>query len=317
MPNIVCIVCQRDFYSLQRQLKSLSNFVSPDYKIIYVIEDIGVSGEIFYDFLTNYINQKYSLLNIEIHLSKKWLSNKFRNHPGWIRQQLLKLLVCADQTDTCHVIDSKNFLINPLPLIMDSGYQLIIDNYVQHITDDHQLLVYIDIEKQHGLTTSSNPATPFVIEPYVVQLGMKNWPRGNFLEWWYTYHLENPSVYTSEFLLYHVWYQKYVSRTPPLYKHTALTIWPKAYHRAQFWDKTLFPEIHNYTDIFDLLEKCRQHGVCWAGLHRTASQEFSEDEKTKWLHWIKGIGHTEEYNEKEFSEDPYYINVKINKSLGD
>jgi hypothetical protein len=290
--NIICVTCIKDLYPLQRQLESYNKYLHKDYKLIYVVEDTGPAGEIFTEYLKNYISKYHTSLNTQIYQADKWLPKNFDLLEGWTRQQLLKLLISAEQTDICHVVDSKNFLINKLDPISISASQLIRINEIEPQWFSKEYAEYQRIENIQ-LADYNYAVTPFVIEPSIVQQGIKNWKDGNFIEWWFDRYKDKSNI-ASEFLLYYVWYKKYSADILESYQHNVLVIWSKDDASQFFGTKREY--IQTFDELFSLLNSSKKQGIQWIGINRHTLTNMDVDTKTKWVSWLLEQGYTKDYN---------------------
>lgn len=105
MTSIICVTCERDRSDTLRLVQSLLKYVPDRRKIIFVVEDNSISLR---DDLQKINN---GVLNLEIILSSD-IGVAINHQDGWVRQQVIKLLICARLNCICWILDSKNFLLN-------------------------------------------------------------------------------------------------------------------------------------------------------------------------------------------------------------
>ena len=291
--KLLCITCVRDFYKLQRQIESFIFYLPIEYEIIYIIE-----GENFHEFLKLWdeYSDNHSRLQNKITIqfahdfitsdTEKYYNTSLSNPfflSGWHRQQLLKLLAVANQPDDrVIVIDSKDFLFNPLPInIIDSHmYTTRIDPYHLDSYTEHILPIY---EEKTGiyLDTKGSFVTPITMIPQVVRTGISRIE--NFIEWWI-----NTSVtynWMSEFQLYHLWH---VNQNFPLYenKNKKFSMWrgdTPFNNSDSLYDAICFSR--NMPDFF------------WISLGHNASTIWNDEVKDGWSNWLKQNGFIGRWNE--------------------
>lgn len=300
--KIVCVTCLRDFYKLQRQIESFRLYLPSNYEILYIIE--GDASDKFLELWNLYSDNHGALSNkITIKTSNDFIPPDTPNYyekdiskysiTGWHRQQLLKLIAVANQSDEiCIVIDSKDFLINPLPEDIGGIHLWISRNKIDNTYSKTCLPLY---EKKLNLylDTKGGVTTPVPMIPTVIRNGMNKFK--NFIQWWIAMSLF--IGWMSEFQLYHIWY---VDQKQPLvdYKHTKVAIWRKEWSNY----------FTNSVELIDFLNSEKNKDVYWLSLANNVSIEWDDDLKKGFLSWLKNKGLTGRWNyiDMEFLEKNEY-----------
>lgn len=284
MATLLCVTCLRDWWALQRQILSFSKYLPNGQRIIYVIEDVDPLPWFTQWASSNCENllkdHSVQIITGQLYLSK-WRDNNSISHNGWLRQQLLKLLIVKEQKERCVVVDSKDFLIAILDVSDLGGHsQIMTKESLKNHKFNWIFEVYEKNVPMFNQGTVSDCSTPYIMDPIVIQRGLNMWKGGNIVKFWsdYTHH--------SEFWLYHLWHVKLGQRTIP-YKQTMFHIWP-----GQEYDMPLFDKLKHLADI----------GFNWFGIHREVYKNMSDDDIRCWLAWLESHGLSGEFNLKEIAQ---------------
>ena len=112
--DLVTIACERDIQDLLLQAHSIDKFIEKPCRHWITVEDESLTPEEWHGFLLPY----YQRHTLYLTFSKR--PDLYYDTPftlGYRRQQVLKLLAAANvYSDTCLVLDCKNFFIKPVDL---------------------------------------------------------------------------------------------------------------------------------------------------------------------------------------------------------
>lgn len=192
--TIICVTCYRDWRDFFRQAVSFEKYLPDNINVIYVIEDTDPANWIN---CWNRCHLKHTMTNVTIVFSNSVLST---NTSGWVRQQLIKLIVTSQQTTICWVVDSKNFLIKSPVGELGNSQLVDIKNESAHMPVIDMYNSILNISETCFLL----PHTPFEINPVYVKHMIDSFGGINkFSEWFVNL------PYYSEFFLYQAWCYKH------------------------------------------------------------------------------------------------------------
>ena len=277
MPVVICVTCYRDWNDIFRQITSFYNYLPTDFTIIYVIEDVDPT-----EWLKCWNNcHLRNMPNVSILIGNDLLPI---NAHGWIRQQLLKLIVASQQTDICWVIDSKNFLINrPVGQVGNPPYLNRYDRMAHTGVIDLYKSV-LNVENTEYLVL---PHTPFEFSPANVRHligGFSGYD--DFANWFIS------MPFHSEFFLYQMWCHKHnleISSIGRLQKVTEL------------WAPTT-PAIGDSIHLCNaaIVALSASTDVTWVSKHRWAGVFWDSATKTRWNTLL--LNHNLPILDKDFSD---------------
>lgn len=284
MTTLVCVTCLRDWWTLQRQILSFSKYLPPEQKILYVIEDKDPHIWLYRWVNSNcgelLKNQKVQIVIGQLYL-RNWKDVAEITNNGWLRQQLLKLLVVKEQLEPCMVVDSKDFLIAPLDVTDLGGHATVLP--VSSI-EKHEFKWIYDVYQQMIPISSVDHVcdctTPYIMNPNVIKRGINEWRGGDIVLFW------SKHVMQAEFWLYHLWHTKQGKPNIP-YTQKMFHMWPG-------WQYE--------TNMLDEIKKLAAEGYNWFGMHRDTYAEMSNEEIKGWLAWLAQYGLSGDFNLKEIEQ---------------
>jgi hypothetical protein len=194
MATVICVTCHRDWSDLFRQAVSFEKYLPPDFKIVYIVEDKDPT-----EWLKCWNNcHLKNLPNVTVLLGNQIVSS---NINGWVRQQLLKLLVTSREHGLCWIVDSKDFLIRHPTSELGNTFAVACNESQVHTRVINLYKSVLNIENANLLIL---PHTPFEFNPVHVNHLINGFGGELLFTQWFT-----SMQHHSEFILYQLWCQQH------------------------------------------------------------------------------------------------------------